>query len=27
MGHAADVYTSLSGDLLITLKVKKHAIF
>ena len=27
MGHAADVYTSVAGDLLIHLKVKPHEFF
>ena len=27
MGHAADVYTSYAGDLLLTVKVKEHKFF
>ena len=27
MGHAADVFTSVAGDLLITLKVKPHEFY
>ena len=27
MGHAADVFTSVAGDLLITLKVKSHEFY
>jgi molecular chaperone DnaJ len=27
MGHASDVFTSLAGDLLLTVKVKEHYFF
>jgi len=27
MGHASDVFTSVAGDLLLTVRVKPHAYF